>query len=456
MARGAGSAGAGPVRGRWLVRAAMVAVLAVTAACDEREVILPGKREDLRAALSTGAPVEDLAARQGNRSLPISLPAARNNADWLQRPGTPATRTDNPALGPAPVLAWSAPIGAGDSRRNRITAEPVVADGRVFTLDAGAKVTATSTAGATLWQADLVPSTDGAGDATGGGLAVGGGRLYVSSGFGRLTALDPATGAVIWQQELQAAGNGAPTFANGVVYLVAGDATAWAIEADTGRIRWQLSSAPDSNNVLGGPAPALTDKYAIFGFGSGEVQGAFRNGGLRAWEVIVGGRRLGYARANISDITGDPVVLGSTVYVGAQSGRLAALDVSTGERLWTADEGPLGPVWVAGGSVFLISDRNELLRLDAATGDRIWGAELPFFVKDRPRRQKEVFAHYGPVLAGGRIVIASNDGWLRFYDPASGAPRGSIEVPGGATVAPVVAGGTLYAVSTKGMLYAYR
>lgn len=446
---------AGAVRLRTPVGLACVAALLLLAACDEREVILPGKREEVRSVLQD-EPVEDLASTEGNRSRPISLPAPRTNPDWLQSQGTPATRTDHPALRATPQLAWSAPIGKGDARRNRITADPVVAGGRIFTLDSEALVTATSTSGATLWQTNLVPATDGADDATGGGIAYGGGRVYVSSGFGRLTALDPATGGILWQQDLDAVGNGAPTFANGVVYLVAGDATGWAIEADTGRIRWQLSSAPDLNNLLGGPAPAVTDTYAIFGFGSGEVQGVFREGGRRMWEVIVGGRRLGYARANVGDISGSPVVVGDTVYTGSHSGRLVALGVADGERRWTADEGPLSPVWVAGGSVFLVSDRNELVRLDAATGDRIWGAELPFFVKDRPRRQSEIFAHYGPVLAGGRIVVGSSDGYVRFFDPASGAPRGALEVPGGATVAPVVAGGTLYVVSGKGVLHAFR
>jgi outer membrane protein assembly factor BamB len=65
-------------------------------------------------------------------------------------------------------------------------------------------------------------------------------------------------------------------------------------------------------------------------------------------------------------------------------------------------------------------------------------------------------AHYGPILAGGRIVIASNDGFLRFFNPVNGALVHQVEVPGGATTAPVVAGQTLYVVSTKGDLHAFR
>jgi len=448
-ASGVAERAGGAIRARaWLGLGVIAATMALSA-CN-RDPILPGVREDIR-------PEEEiLASRGANRAQPIALPAPRGNADWPQGHGTPSTRVDHASLPRIPALAWAAPIGEGDGRRNRITAAPVVAGGRVFTLDSEATVTATSTGGGRLWQTDLRPATDAGRDATGGGIAFGGGRVYVSSGFGLLTALDPATGAVLWQQRLEAVGNGAPTYYDGVVYLVAGDATGWALEADTGRIRWQLSSAPDVNNLLGGPAPAVTGEYAVFGFGSGEVQGTFRKGGLRLWEAIVGGRRLGYARANVGDISGSPVIVGDTVYAGSHSGRMVAIDVASGARKWTADEGAMSPVWVTGGSVFLVSDRNELVRLDAATGDRIWGAELPFFTASRPRRQSETFAHYGPILAGGRIVVASNDGFLRFFDPATGSVTASVPVAGGATTEPVVAGGVLYVVNTRGELLAYR
>ncbi|OWU83001.1 quinoprotein [Oceanicola sp. 22II-s10i] len=438
------------------MRVALIGAVALLAACDEREVYLPGKRENVRDVLATEAPgpgPNDVAA---NRSVRIALPRATMNAEWLQRPGTPSTRTAHPALAAAPRLAWSAPIGAGDSRRNRITASPVVMGGRVFTLDAEAQVTATSTAGQTLWQTNLVPPRERGSDATGGGLAAGGGLVYVSSGFGTLTALDPASGGIAWQQKLEAVGNGSPTYFKGVVYLVSGDATGWAIDPKTGRVLWQITSAAAMNDTLGGPAPALTETYAIFPFSSGQIIGAFRKGGLRQWEGYVSGRRAGYARANVGGITGDPVVVGDTVYVGSQSGRLVAMNVGNGEPVWTANEGPQAPVTVIGGSVFMVSDRNELLRLDAATGERIWGVELPFFTSGSFRRQHEIFVHYGPVVAGGQVIIASNDGLLRFFDPASGAMTRSVEIPGGATVNPVVAGGTLYVVSSDGKLLAYR
>ena len=431
--------------------------LLVLSACAEKETYLPGLREDVRSVLQDAelaAPID--AGDVENTTRAIALGGTSNNASWTQSIGTTKYRVSHAALRGAPQLAWSANIGAGDSRKFRITADPVVSGGRIFTLDAGAQVTATSAAGTTLWTRDLTPVSDKQGQGTGGGLAVEGETLYVSVGYGVLAALDTNTGGIRWTQDLDATGSGTPTVWGDLVYLTAGDDTGWAVRKSDGKVEWQIGASTTVNNVLGAPAPAVTDQFAIFAFGSGEVQGVFRQGGLGRWNASVVGRRPGRALSSVSDVTSAPVVSGDRVYVGNHSGRLAALNVNSGDRIWTARDGAIGPVWPAGDSIFAITDLNELVRLDASDGSRIWGTPLPNFVKTKPRKQSRVFAHYGPIIAGGRVIIASNDGKLRSFDPTNGALIGSTEIPNGATTAPVVAGGTLYVVSAKGQLHAFR
>ena len=43
----------------------------------------------------------------------------------------------NAALSATPQRVWSATIGTGSSRKNRIAAAPVVADGRIFSGPVG-------------------------------------------------------------------------------------------------------------------------------------------------------------------------------------------------------------------------------------------------------------------------------------------------------------------------------
>ena len=422
---------------------------ALLASCGEREPILPGERLDLRAEPGL-APV----VAEGPR--PIALPAQRDLAAWTHTNGTAEHRVVHPALGGLRGVVWQAEIGAPDTRRHRITATPVVAGGRVFTLDALAGVMAHDTAGRALWRTDLTPPSDRPTDASGGGLAWEGGVLYVATAFGQLWALDAASGGTRWVQRLGAAATGTPTVRDGIVYAVSRDGTGWALDSATGRVSWQVAGLPDAAGFVGPAGPAVSGELAVFPFSAGEVVAVYRRGGSEAWRGSVRGDRVGRALSAFGDLTGDPVFADGRLYVGNATGRTAAFDPATGERLWTARVGALGPVWPSGGSVFLVSDDARLVRLDAATGAILWRTELPGFVSERRRRRKAVFAHHGPVLAGGRLWVASTDGVLRAFNPASGAAVGGLAVPGGASTAPVVAGRALYVVSSEGRLLSYR
>ncbi len=440
--------------------AALASVL-VLAGC-ERELILQGERFPVRGGLDASQPTEEVPQpvappdRPENRAEPISLPAPQANTEWTHRGGNATHTSPHGQLSAAPQRVWSAAIGAGASRKNRITATPVVADGRVFTMDSRSLVSAVGTNGGLLWQADLTAGFDRGGEISGGGLALGGGQVFVATGYGELVALDAATGRVFWRQRLQSPVSGAPAVEGDTVYVATQDGAGYAIDTANGKVRWTMAGLPNGTSVVGAAAPAVLSRTVVFPFASGELASALKLNGTRTWGAPVTGQRPGRGYQGLSAVTGDPVVVGGVIYAGTAAGRTAAIDAGTGERIWTAVEGAMNPPLVVGGSVFVVNDEARLVRLDAATGAPIWYADMPLFVKDRPRRQKEIHAHYGPVLAGGRVAVVSSDGLLRLFDPVSGALVGTAEIPGGAAAAPALAGGALYVVSTNGQLHAFR
>ena len=106
--------------------------------------------------------------------------------------------------------------------------------------------------------------------------------------------------------------------------------------------------------------------------------------------------------------------------------------------------------------MFLINDIGQLVRVDARNGKTIWAVDLPTDKTSLSWRSTEVIAHHGPILAGGRLIVASGDGLLRQFDPVSGTELDAVKIPGGATTSPVVAEGVLYVVSKIGKLHAFR
>lgn len=442
-----------------LARTALAGLLLWSVAgCSPGEQILEGERLGVREALLAGpdgtVPTAETAS-ETSRTVPLRLPAALA-ADWPQAGRNAAHAGGHMQLAASPAEVWRASIGDGESRRLRITAAPVMAEGRVFTLDASTQLAAFSPEGARLWQRDLTPPWGRRGATSGGGLAVGVGLVLAGTGFGSLTALDPATGEPRWTQRLDAALSGPPAIEGGIVYAVTRDSTALALRASDGRVLWQVEGVPDPAGLAGGPAPAIGPRQAYFPFSSSEIVATLRRGGLRVWNAPIPGQRRGEVYARLTDIVASPALVEGVLYVGNQSGRMVALAANSGARLWTAEEGAMGTPVVAGGSVFVVSDAARLVRLDARTGATLWASDLPRFPSAKPRRRDEAFAHYGPVLAGGRLWVASSDGLIRGFNPESGALEASLDLPGGAASAPIAAQGTLYAVSRRGQLHAFR
>lgn len=438
-----------------------VGLLAFLAACGNREVILQGERFPVRADLEASIPVEGEPAPTAppaleNQSLPIAL-GAQTGGDWTHRAGNARHLMPHANLSATPQLTWAAKIGAGSSRKNRIGAAPVVADGRIFTIDAGVAVTATSTGGATLWSVDLTAAFDKGGGQSAGGLATAGGRVFATTGYGELVALDVASGEVLWRQRVDAPMSGAPATDGEAVYVSGRDGSAWAVSAATGKVIWQVVGSPGKAAYVGTAAPTIGDRAVIFPSSGGDLMAVLKiGGGTKIWQASLAGKRLGRAYALTPDVTGDAVIAGKTLIAGSGAGRTVAMSASSGERIWSAGEGALGPVAVAGGSIFLVNDEARLVRLDAETGEVIWSVEMPYYTNDKIKRRKGIYAHYGPVLAGGRVMVVSSDGLLRAFDPVDGSLTHSAEIPGGASAQPAVAGGTLYVVNENGQLLAFR
>ncbi|MEO8242127.1 MAG: PQQ-binding-like beta-propeller repeat protein [bacterium] len=447
-------------RPRLAALGALIVGSVVLTACD-KDIILPGVRFPVRAPLEESVPVngQQPVAQPDepiNQSRPIALPGMVANADWTQSGGNVLHDSPHGRLSAAPQLVWATQIGAGNSRRNRITASPVVAGGVVFAMDAVAHVTAVSLSGAAIWQSDLTAPFDRGGEQSGGGLAAAGGLVFATTGYGEVVGLNASNGAVVWRQRLGSPAAGAPAVAGDRVFVMSADGTGWAIAATSGKILWTLPAATNVLVAQSGASPAVDGTNVIFPFSAGVMLTASADTGLPLWTAAITGNRLGRAYANSGDITGDPVVTGGTVYVGTQAGRTGAFKAETGEKLWTAEDGALNPPLVVDGSVFVVNDQSQLVRLDAGSGERIWAVAMPYYTQRNPKKFLETYVHFGPVLAGGRLVTVSSDGLLRQFDPASGATVGSVALPGGAASDPALAQGMLFVVTTQGQLLAFR
>lgn len=435
---------------RVLRTAALAAGVAALAACswfEAEEEILEGQRIPVRAADGAEGDVNAIA-----RAVPPPSPLDA----WTQVNGNAAHNAGHVAGPSALSEAWRADAGTGESSDSRVTAAPIVAGGRVFTLDAAAEIRAFDAgSGDERWRTSLVPSDREDGEeGFGGGLAIEGGRLYATTGFGEILALDAASGEILWRQRFGAPFRAGPAAAGGIVVGVTRDSRSYGVSAEDGALLWRHQGVAPGAGFLGGASPALVQGIALVPYASGELVALDARSGRQAWAAVMTGGRRGLARATITDLTGDPAVVGPYVVSANQSGRIAAFEGASGRRVWTRAVGSTGPIWPAGDTVYLVTDRSRAMRLDAGSGETLWSRQLPVFEDEEDR--EDPIAYSGPVLVGGRLLITDSVGNLWSLDPETGGGGPVAEVPNGSVTGPVAAGGSVYVLTEEADLVAYR
>lgn len=170
----------------------------------------------------------------GIQDLQVRLPRPFANAAWPQTGGSASKAMHHLAVGEAPRRQWRVNVGAGSSRDRRLTASPVVSDGRIIVLDANGLVVAHDMqTGKRLWRYDVVPKGEWRG-ALGGGLAVAGETLFVTSGYGDVVAIATASGGEIWRTPLNVPLASPPTVAGDLLFVVTNDNQTFGLRAEDG------------------------------------------------------------------------------------------------------------------------------------------------------------------------------------------------------------------------------
>ena len=445
---------------QWISRQMFVRLILVFAglfllsACGNDELILPGEREAIRPVegVETGEDGEPIVVE---REVPgINVPTATRNASWTHVNGNAQHLSTNLSLETSLSRSWSVSIGRGNSRRARIIAAPIVAGGLIYTLDAAATVSAVSEAGRVQWRTDTTPDGEASRDGFGGGVAYSDGQLFVTNAFGEILALDPVSGEILWRTSVDSPIRAAPVAENGKVIVVARNDIGYGLDAETGSLDWRSQAVGQGAGVLGGSSPAIRGPVVVIPFQSGEVNAVLARSGRTVWNAAISGGRRELVRAQISDITGTPVIDNDIVYAANQGGLLVSFDRRSGTRNWTARQGSLSPALPIDNSVFIVSDEWEVMRLDMETGEEFWSVQLPQWRK--PEKRQDAYPQFGPLMGGGRLIVAGADGQLRQFDPNSGAELGSVAIPGGAASQPAIANGVLYVVSLDGRLHAFQ
>ena len=384
----------------------------------------------------------------------VLLPAPAVNDAWAQPGGNPAKSMGQLALADQPKRLWQAGIDGG-SNRERLGAAPVVADGKLFVTDVTATIHAfTADTGAALWSAGITEGKLNKAARFGGGVSYDDGKLYATDGVGDVVAMSAADGKILWRAKPGAPLRGSPTVANGAVYVLTQDNQVFSLNQADGKVQWVQSGTLETQGVFGVAAPAVSQGTVVAGFSSGELSAYRYENGRILWQDALSRTSITTSVSSLSDIDAAPVIDGGRVYAVGQGGRMVALELSTGQRLWEQNFAGISTPWIAGEWLFVVTDDARLVCLSRSNGKARWIAQLKRFQNEKKR--SNAITWFGPILAGNRLVLTNSRGEINFISPTDGTVSLTIETKTPFSLPPIVANSTLYTLDQKGKVTAYR
>ncbi|MEZ5666202.1 MAG: PQQ-binding-like beta-propeller repeat protein [Alphaproteobacteria bacterium] len=385
---------------------------------------------------------------------PFVMPAESLD-EWPQDGGNAQHNPQRLAGGGGLGVVWSSDIGAGSDSEERLLVQPIVANGRIYAIDADGELVALDAAGGReVWRVDLIPEDEDEGE-LGGGIAFADDTLFVTTGSAEAMALEPADGTVVWRVPLPGPSRSAPTVDAGRVFAVSADNRAVALDAATGQRLWSHSGAAEEAGILGSASAAVDGSVVVVPYTSGEVYAMRVENGRVLWSDRLVAPRATEAIARIAHIRARPIIGDARLFVVSHSGRSAALDMRTGSRVWEQPAGGASSPWLAGNTLFLVTDRAEVVSLSETDGRIRWVTQLQRY--EDMEDQEDPIDWVGPILVGDRLIVAGSNGVAVAMSPSTGEPVDQRDIGGaGFRIEPLAAGGTIYLLADDARLYALR
>ncbi|HPF25684.1 MAG TPA: outer membrane protein assembly factor BamB [Steroidobacteraceae bacterium] len=334
---------------------------------------------------------------------------------------------------------WSASVGGSDEVL-RLGLGIAVQGERLYAAGHSGEVAAFELAtGRSVWRtrtkADLAGATGANAD-----------LVVVGSSEGEVIALAAADGAIRWRTKVRGEILAAPAVGAETVVVRTVDGRLRGLSASDGAQIWETEEQVPRLSLRGTAPPTLARDLVIAGFDNGKVLAVGLADGDTIWETPVSAPTGRTELERLVDIDAAAKVADDDVFVAGFQGRAAMLALDSGQIWWTRDVSSYRGVDIDDNAMYVAAANGELLALQRRTGVELWRQDMLKF-----RRLS------APVVVGEFVAVADLDGYMHWFDRATGAPAARIGGIGGrVSTPPVAVDGVVYVISDNGRISALR
>jgi len=334
---------------------------------------------------------------------------------------------------------WSHGVGNGQGD-GFYKIQPAISGDTIYVAAADGDVEAFERrSGDSIWDVELdLPLS--------GGVGVYGDALLLGSSDGFVLKVDANSGEVQWTTRLNGEVMSTPQSNGSMVLAHTLDGKLQGLDFATGEVVWTYDSNVPVLTLRGSSSPVVNGNVAYVGFANGRVQ-AFdiATGGI-LWDVRVAIPQGRSEIERVVDIDGTMSLLGGELYVASYQGRIVAINVSDGRKLWQNNVSSFSGVSQGFGNVY-VADEDGTVTAYQRSGQGV-------------RWQQTALAYRGlsrPTPVSSYLAIGDKEGYVHFLSQVDGEFVGRVKADGDGVRADMLGeDNILYVYGNSGDLIAYE
>jgi outer membrane protein assembly factor BamB len=368
------------------------------------------------------------------------------------QPPTPLAKDFKPTTQVSKL--WTTSVGDG-SGESGVRLRPAFADGVLYACSTDGKIAAIdATSGKTLWsKSSRTQGWFGWGDKKradalyAGGPMVSGDLLVVGTLDGHVYGINAKDGSPRWESAVNSEVISSPVISGNLVIARTQDGRLYGFDSATGERRWVYDQDTVPLLSLRGNGPLLVANGVVFyGNDAGKLVALRLDNGEKLWEQKLASGEGRTEIDRLADADGSILLQGTTLYGAAYHGNIAAFDGPSGRPLWGRPFSTFTSLDITDNALYGVSDESQVWSFDKSTGADMW--------KNDALKYRWLTA---PAVLGDYVVVGDLEGYVHFLQTGDGALAARERLSKKAIRAqPLVVGDIVYVEDVKGRIGAYR
>jgi len=334
---------------------------------------------------------------------------------------------------------WSQGVGDGQGE-GFYKIQPVINGSTIYVAASDGSLEAfDKRSGKSLWDVELEFPLSG-------GVGVYADALFLGSSDGFVIKVDASSGEELWSTRLSGEVMSVPQSNGAIVVAHSLDGKLQGLDFATGDVVWTYDSTVPALTLRGSGSPLVSGDTVYVGFANGRVLAFDIATGSISWEARIAIPQGRSEIERVVDIDGTMALEGDELFVASYQGRLAALNVSDGSKLWQYDVSSFSGVSQGFNNIY-VADEDGTVYAYQRTGQG-------------ERWQQGALAYRGlsrPTPVGSYVAVGDKEGYVHFMSQVDGEFVGRVEADGDGLRADMVSeDNILYVFGNSGDLIAYE